>query len=86
MKVDPVNLYWGYMGIRAEKLQLPFNSPEERARLQICHARVLHLVKSPTSLVSPSHIPIVHSQLFFRCLGPERRGLLYKFKTSSFAA
>ncbi|CAE7175207.1 unnamed protein product, partial [Symbiodinium pilosum] len=28
MKVDPVNLYWGYMGIRAEKLQLPFNSPE----------------------------------------------------------
>ena len=53
MKVDPVNLYWGYMGIRAEKLQLPFNSPEERARLQICHASF----KSPTSPVSPPHIP-----------------------------
>ena len=30
MNVNPTNIYWGYMGLRAAKLSLPFDTPEDR--------------------------------------------------------
>ena len=41
MKVEPTNLYWGYMRIRAVKLQLPFNTPEDMVLLRLaCLSRL----------------------------------------------
>ena len=31
MNVQPTNIYWGYMGLRAAKLALPFDTPEDLA-------------------------------------------------------
>ena len=29
MNVNPTSIYWGYMGLRAAKLKLPFDTPED---------------------------------------------------------
>ncbi|CAE7656177.1 HCN4 [Symbiodinium sp. CCMP2456] len=41
MNVNPTSIYWGYMGLRATKLKLPFDTPEDMVLIRLaCLARI----------------------------------------------
>ncbi|OLP95509.1 hypothetical protein AK812_SmicGene22362 [Symbiodinium microadriaticum] len=41
MNVNPTSIYWGYMGLRATKLKLPYNTPEDMVLVRLaCLARI----------------------------------------------
>ncbi|CAJ1421769.1 unnamed protein product [Effrenium voratum] len=41
MSVEPTAIYWGYLALRADKLALPFDSPEDLVLVRLaCLARV----------------------------------------------
>jgi len=41
MNVNPTSIYWGYMGLRAAKLKLPFDTPEDMVLVRLaCLARI----------------------------------------------
>ncbi|CAE7313802.1 Cnga3, partial [Symbiodinium natans] len=41
MNINPTTIYWGYMGLRAAKLALPFDTPEDMVLIRLaCLARI----------------------------------------------